>query len=69
MLTPEELTGVHPPPGKLLAYVRGSLDQEAAARVRRHAARCSTCGDQLATLLLLRETRILADDPDTPSDL
>jgi hypothetical protein len=44
---------------KLLDYAKGALGQVEAEAVRRHAAHCADCGDQLAALILLSETRTL----------
>jgi hypothetical protein len=55
---------MHTPAQQLVRYTLGELDSPGAARVRRHAAQCAECGDQLAALILLR-----TDDVDQAAPL
>lgn len=63
----DRLGADHPGADELLGYVHGELSQREARSVREHAAGCRNCGDQLAALILLRETQLNVENGKAPS--
>lgn len=51
------MTGRHPDPYDMVAYARGHLHSGAADELLEHCESCSECGNQLAAVLLLRQSR------------
>ncbi|MFW6198875.1 MAG: hypothetical protein ACOC5E_03535 [Acidobacteriota bacterium] len=51
------MRGRHPDPTEMVAYARGALDADDAAAVLEHCESCRDCGNQLAAVLLLRQSR------------